>query len=70
MKMGGEIVNSRERVQMALEHKTPDRVPLDFGGTVITGISVSTIYKLRAALELETREILVEDFKQMLGHVD
>lgn len=27
-------MNSRERVLMALNHETPDRVPLDLGGVV------------------------------------
>lgn len=63
-------MTSRERVKLALEHKAPDRVPVDFGGTVTTGIGAGTLYKLRAALGLETREIIIEDFKQMLGHVD
>jgi uroporphyrinogen decarboxylase len=31
-------VNSRQRVQTALDHREPDRVPLDIGGTETTGI--------------------------------
>ena len=33
-------MNSRERTLLALDHKEPDRVPFDMGGTVVTGISV------------------------------
>ena len=32
-------MNSRERVLAALDHKEPDMVPIDFGGTKVTGIS-------------------------------
>ena len=32
-------LTSRERVLLALDHKEPDRVPVDLGGTVVTGIS-------------------------------
>ena len=33
-------MNSRERVLSALNHREPDRVPFDMGGTVVTGINV------------------------------
>ena len=45
----------RERVIEALNHRQPDRVPIDFGGTGQTGISASTLYKLRQVLELPER---------------
>jgi len=32
----GILMNSRERVRTALQHKEPDRVPFDFGGTTLT----------------------------------
>ena len=32
-------MNSRERVRMALSHQSPDRVPIDFGGTFLTSAS-------------------------------
>lgn len=32
-------MNSRERVRLALNHKEPDRIPLDFGGTALTSMS-------------------------------
>lgn len=46
-------MNSRERVQLALEHKEPDRVPLDLGAGFQTGMHVQTVYKLRQALGLD-----------------
>ena len=45
-------MNSRERVSLALQHKEPDRVPLDLGGTTVTGMHISTVYRLRQALGL------------------
>jgi uroporphyrinogen decarboxylase len=33
------ILNSRERLKKVLEHKIPDRVPIDFGSTPGTGIA-------------------------------
>ena len=33
-------MNSRERVLISLNHREPDRIPFDLGGTVLTGINV------------------------------
>ncbi len=46
-------MNSRERVDLALQHKEADRVPMDLGGTTVTGMHVSTVYRLRQALGLD-----------------
>ena len=46
-------MNSRERMQLALNHQEPDRVPLDLGGSSVTGMHVSTVYQLRQALALD-----------------
>ena len=40
-------MNAKERVQAALSHQTPDRIPIDFGGTAVTGIHVSCVAALR-----------------------
>ncbi len=61
----------RERVRMALEHKQPDRAPLDLGATAVTGMAASTVYKLRQALKLDkpgTPVKVVEPY-QMLGEI-
>ncbi len=34
----GIVITSRERVLSALNHKEPDKVPVDVGGAVVTGI--------------------------------
>lgn len=31
-------MNSKQKVNAALHHKSTDSVPIDFGGTVVTGI--------------------------------
>ena len=46
-------MTSRERVLTALEHREPDRVPFDMGSSSVTGIHVSTVYRLRQALGLD-----------------
>jgi len=40
-------MTSRERVAETLNHREPDRVPLDLGASVLTGMHVSSVYKLR-----------------------
>jgi hypothetical protein len=64
-------MNSRERVTLALNHQEPDRVPLDLGGSVVTCMHVSIVYKLRQALGLDapgTPVKVVEPY-QMLGEI-
>ncbi|HUX75886.1 MAG TPA: uroporphyrinogen decarboxylase family protein [Anaerolineae bacterium] len=64
-------MNSRERVDLALNHEEPDRIPLDLGGSVVTGMHVSTVYRLRQALGLDalgTPVQVVEPY-QMLGEI-
>ena len=62
-------MTSRERVLKALNHEQPDRVPLDFGATGQTGVSASTLYRLRAALGLPEKPVTVIEPFQMLGEV-
>jgi len=64
-------MKSRERVTLALSHSEPDRVPLDLGGSNVTGMHVSTVYALRQALGLDppgTPVKVVEPY-QMLGEI-
>jgi hypothetical protein len=65
------MITSRERIRMALEHREPDRVPLDLGSTPVTGMHVSAVYRLRQALGLDapgTPVKVIEPF-QMLGEI-
>lgn len=65
-------MNSRQRVQVSLNHQAPDRVPLDLGGSAVTGMQVSSVYLLRQALNLDppgTPVKVVEPY-QMLGEIE
>ena len=62
-------MNSRERVLCALDHREPDRVPIDLGGTRQSGIAASTYHRLKERLGLET-PTRVFDLYQMLAEVE
>ena len=62
-------MTSRERVQMAISLKEPDRVPIDLGGTSVTGISAFSLVGLKKALGIKTPVMIDEPF-QMLGKID
>jgi len=64
-------MTSRERVRAALNHKQPDRVPVDFGSTMVTGVSVSVISRLRKVLGLDAPKdrVKVNEPYQMLGEI-
>ena len=47
-------MNSRERLLAALNHREPDRVPVDLGGTPTSTISVSALENLKAKLGIES----------------
>lgn len=64
-------MNSRERVQVALSHQKPGRVPLDLGAAPTTGMHVSSVSRLRQALHLDppgTPVKVIEPY-QMLGEI-
>ena len=65
------MTTSRERLQAALNHHQPDRVPVDFGSTAVTGIHVTTLNRLRQAVtgDMNWRVKVIEPY-QMLGEVD
>lgn len=64
-------MNSRQRIQAALNHQQPDRVPLDLGGSATSGMHASSVYNLRQALHLDppgTPVKVVEPY-QILGEI-
>ena len=63
-------MNSRERILLSLNHKEPDRVPFDLGGTVVTGIHHKAYVAWRRALGLPAREPKIIDMIQQLAQVD
>ncbi len=64
-------MNSRQRLLAALSHQQPDRVPVDFGASAVTGIHVAAVSRLRAAVigDKSWRVKIIEPY-QMLGEVD
>jgi hypothetical protein len=65
------MMSSRERVRLAVNHKEADRIPLDLGGSTTTGMHVDTVYQLRQALGLDPpgTPVRVIDVFQMLGEI-
>jgi uroporphyrinogen-III decarboxylase len=63
-------MNPRERAIKALNHQETDRLPVDFGSTPVTGISVGIVSKLREYYKLDNKTPVkvIEPF-QMLGDV-
>lgn len=64
-------MNSRERLQLALDHQEPDQVPLDLGAGFQTGMHAQTVYNLRQALDLDEpgKPVKVIDPYQGLGEI-
>jgi hypothetical protein len=67
---GGPQLASKERVLCALGHRQPDRLPLDFGGTSVTGMHVSCVAALREYFGLARKPVKVIDVFQMLGEIE
>ena len=54
-------MTSRERVLAALNHREPDRVPIDFSGHRSSGIAAMAYPKLRKFLGLPSKPVRVYD---------
>ena len=63
-------MTSKERVAAAVRHRPPDRIPIDFGSTGVTGIHASCVAALRDYYGLERRPVKVHEPYQMLGLVE
>jgi len=63
-------ITSRERLADALNHRQPDRIPIDFGGTAVTGVHASCVAELRDYYGLEKRPVRVHEPFQMLALLD
>ena len=63
-------MTSRERIASALNHRQPDKLPVDFGGTPVSGISATMVYKLRKAFGLPEHPVKVIEPYQMLGEIE
>jgi len=64
-------MDSRERVRLAVNHETPDRVPIDLGSMRSSGISAIAYNNLREKLNLDKKELpKMYDFIQQLAYPD
>jgi len=62
-------MNSRERILNSIGHKQPDRIPVDLGGTSVTGISAMAYNKLKVKLKIQA-PTKVFDVVQQLAMAD
>lgn len=63
-------MNSWQRVEAALQHQEPDRIPFDLGSSEVTGIHRLAYIRLREYLGLPQREVVIGDILQQLASVD
>jgi hypothetical protein len=63
-------MNARERIRAALSHREPDRLPVDFGATPVSGMHVSVVAALRRHYGLGDGPVKVHEPYQMLGVID
>ena len=68
--MKHETMTSRERVIRAMNHEPVDRVPIDLGSHMSTGISMFAYWNLREHLGFSTDDIWIPDTAQCLAYVD
>ena len=59
----------RERVLQAVNHRIPDRVPIDLGGTKASGIAVAAYAKLKQKLGIATPTKVI-DPRFMIANVE
>jgi len=64
-------MTSRERLRAAINHKSTDRVCVDFGASAVTGMAAGVVHRLRQALlpDPDYRVKIIEPY-QMLGEID
>lgn len=58
-------LTSRERVVIALNHGTPDRIPVDVGGSYATGVNVDAYAAWKAYLGLDTPTVIASRRSQI-----
>jgi uroporphyrinogen-III decarboxylase len=61
---------SKERLNDSLNHKQPNKIPVDVGSTSVTGIHVLAIQRLRDFYGLEKRPVRLIEPYQMLGEIE
>jgi len=63
-------MTSRERLRAALAHRQPDRVPVDFGSTTVTGMHATVVAALRDHYGLERRPVKMHHTYGGLGMLE
>jgi uroporphyrinogen decarboxylase len=63
-------MNPRERVMLALNHKEPDRIAIDLGGSICSSIHKKPYLELKKYLGMEVEEIIMADYVQQLPYLD
>lgn len=58
------VMTPRERLRAALEHKQPDRVPIDLG-SIVTGITDVAHRNLRKHLDIDGKEEIIDRIQQL-----
>ena len=48
---GGVEMGSRKRILDAINHRLPDRIPIDFGGSAVSGMHVTCVAALRTIMD-------------------
>lgn len=64
------MTTSRQRVMDAVNHREPDRTPIDLGGHRSSGIMAIAYAKLKQHLGITTGDIYVYDFVQQLAIIE
>src|SRR5512143_3718719 len=59
----------RDRVMQALNHREPDRIPIDLGATIVSSICRQPCLELKQHLGLPVEEIRMLDYVQQLPYV-
>ena len=63
-------MTSYERIEASLSRRQPDKVPVDFGATPVTGMHVRIVSALRDHFGLEKRTVKAYEPYQMLGLIE
>lgn len=63
-------MKSRARVMQALNHKEPDRIPIDLGATIVSSISKQSSLELNRHLGIPVEETRMLDYVQQLPYLN
>lgn len=63
-------MSGKQFLQDTLNHRQSAQIPIDFGGTAVTGMHVSCVAALRKYFDLEPRLVKVHEPYQMLGFLE